>query len=89
MPAAEAGKNVFIEWKPGKGAQETMKIAEAIKSKDVKCLVGSQGKQSATLRKMKEFVSSDRIGRVFSTSAIITAGYEEAKKKTGSCNCFV
>ena len=52
-PAIEAGKDVFIEWTPGNGYAETLKIAEMIKKKGVRCLVGGQAKQSAALRKVR------------------------------------
>ncbi len=52
MPAIEAGKDVFVEWTPGNGLDQTLKIAEAAKRKGVRCLVGSQGHHSASTRKV-------------------------------------
>ena len=52
VPAVEAGKAIFVEWVPGKGFAETLKIAELIKKRGVRCLVGGQGNQSASVRKV-------------------------------------
>ncbi|KAI0073807.1 oxidoreductase [Panus rudis PR-1116 ss-1] len=70
-PAIEAGKDVFVEWTPGTNLQQTLQIAEMIKKKNVRCLVGGQAKASATMRKLKEIVHSGKIGRVLSTSIVM------------------
>ncbi|KAI0073735.1 NAD-binding Rossmann fold oxidoreductase, partial [Panus rudis PR-1116 ss-1] len=70
-PALDAGKDVFVEWTPGANFQETLQIAEIVKKKKVRCLVGGQGKQSPVIRKLKELVHSGQIGRVMSTSVIM------------------
>ena len=49
----EGGKDIFVEWTPGNGFAETQKIAELIKEKGVRCLVGGQANQSASIRKVK------------------------------------
>lgn len=51
-PAIDAGKDVFVEWTPGNGLAETLKISELVKKKGVRCLVGGQGNQSASVRKV-------------------------------------
>lgn len=51
-PAVEAGKDVFVEWTPGKGFAETLKISELIKRNGVRSLVGAQANQSASVRKV-------------------------------------
>ena len=52
VPAIEAGKDVFVEWTPGNGFAETLKISELIQKKGVRCLVGGQANQSAAVRKV-------------------------------------
>ena len=52
IPAIEAGKDIFIEWTVGKGYEETVKIAEAAKRKGVRVLVGAQGIQSSSAKKV-------------------------------------
>ncbi|KAI0074821.1 NAD(P)-binding protein [Panus rudis PR-1116 ss-1] len=73
-PAIEAGKDIFVEWTPGANLQQTEQIAEFIKKKNLRCLVGAQVKPSATIRKLKELVHSGAIGRVLSTSIIMGVG---------------
>lgn len=52
MPAIEAGKDVFVEWSPGKNLAETIQIAEAANAKGIRSLVGAQGMQGATAKKV-------------------------------------
>lgn len=52
MPAIEAGKDIFIEWTPGVTYDDTVKIAEAAKRKCVRVLVGAQGIQSESMKRV-------------------------------------
>ena len=52
MPIIEAGKDIFIEWPVGKNLQETVEIAEAAKKKGIRSLVGTQCRQTSTIRKV-------------------------------------
>ena len=52
MPAIEAGKDIFVEWAPGKNLEETVRIAEAAKAKGVRSLVGAQGAQGISVNKV-------------------------------------
>ncbi|KAK7676296.1 hypothetical protein QCA50_020750 [Cerrena zonata] len=78
VPAVDAGKDIFIEWTPGMTFTETLKIAELIKKKGVRSLVGAQANQSATVKKVKGLLETGKIGRVLSTSIIMTATSAEA-----------
>ncbi|KAI0339565.1 NAD-binding Rossmann fold oxidoreductase [Trametopsis cervina] len=69
MPAIAAGKDIFVEWSPGKNLQETIAIAEAAKQRGIRSLVGAQAVQGNTVKKLKELVDSGQIGRLLSTSA--------------------
>ena len=51
-PAIEAGKDVFVEWSPGRNFEETVRIAEAAKARGVRTIVGAQSAHSATSRKV-------------------------------------
>ncbi|THG92462.1 hypothetical protein EW026_g8449, partial [Hermanssonia centrifuga] len=75
-PAIEAGKDIFVEWVPGNGYEETLKIAEAAKRKGVRVLVGAQATHGVYLNKVKELINSGKIGRVLSTSVILSAPTE-------------
>ncbi|KAI0685360.1 NAD-binding Rossmann fold oxidoreductase [Cytidiella melzeri] len=68
LPAIEAGKDVFVEWTPGKNLDETLRMAQAANAKGVRSLVGAQAAHAKYLRKVKEIVQSGKIGRVLSTS---------------------
>ncbi|KAJ3558384.1 hypothetical protein NM688_g959 [Phlebia brevispora] len=72
LPAIEAGKDVFIEWPVGNGYKEALEIAEAAKRKGVRALVGAQSIQLPYLRKVKEILESGKIGRVISTTALLS-----------------
>ncbi|KAK7462949.1 hypothetical protein VKT23_007530 [Stygiomarasmius scandens] len=72
MPVIEAGKDFFIEWPAGKNTEETIQFAEAAKTKGVRSIVGLQGWQAPVIKKIKEIIDSGKIGKVMSTSAIIT-----------------
>ncbi|PSR77867.1 hypothetical protein PHLCEN_2v7688 [Hermanssonia centrifuga] len=62
-PAIEAGKDIFIEWAPGNGYEETLKIAEAAKRKGVKVLVGAQATHGVYLNKLRytKYIGSSQI----------------------------
>ena len=52
MPAIEAGKDVFVEWPAGKGIEETRAIAEAVRKRGVRGIVGAQAIQSPAVQKV-------------------------------------
>lgn len=70
MPAVEAGKMIFVEWAPGRNLDETVRIAEAVKAKGVRSMVGTQGIHAAYARKVKDIVDSGKIGKVLSTTLV-------------------
>ncbi|KAJ3539292.1 hypothetical protein NM688_g6384 [Phlebia brevispora] len=76
MQVIDAGKDLFVEWTPGNGYEETKRIAEAAKAKGIRVLVGAQGYQSTAVKKVKEIVDSGKIGRVLSTSILLTSAEE-------------
>ncbi|KZP22058.1 NAD(P)-binding protein [Athelia psychrophila] len=71
-----AGKDVFIEWPAGANAQDTAEIAAAAKAKGVKSLVGLQGRQAPSIKKVKEILESGVIGKVRSSSIIALCASE-------------
>lgn len=56
--AIERGKEVFVEWSPGRGFEETKRIEEMARERGVRVMVGAQGNQSAAVRK----VSASHLG---------------------------
>jgi predicted dehydrogenase len=53
LPAIAAGKDVFVEWPAGNGLKEATEIAQAAREKGVRTMVGTQGRQSPTIRKVR------------------------------------
>lgn len=51
-PALEAGKDIYVEWSPGKNFEETQRIADGAKAKGLRTFVGAQYSHSATTRKV-------------------------------------
>ena len=79
-PALEAGKDVYVEWPLGVSRAEAEELAELAREKRVRTVVGLQMRPSAVVTKIKEVVSSGRIGRVLSTTARGTfMGYASGK----------
>ncbi|TFY77183.1 hypothetical protein EWM64_g6826 [Hericium alpestre] len=70
IPAIAAGKDVFVEWPLGRNLQESIELAEAAKQKGVRTLIGLQSWQTPLTNKVKEWVSSGKIGRVLSVNWI-------------------
>ena len=56
MQVIEAGKDLFVEWTPGNGYEETKKIAEAANAKGIRVLVGTQGYQSLAVKKVSWYL---------------------------------
>ena len=56
MQVIEAGKDLFVEWTPGNGYEETKKIAEAANAKGIRVLVGAQGYQSLAVKKVSWYL---------------------------------
>jgi len=70
LPAIEAGKDIFIEWPAGRNLEETVEIAEAVKRKGVRAMVGLQSRHTPVIHKVKELINSGKIGKVLSTTII-------------------
>ncbi|PPR00021.1 hypothetical protein CVT24_009028 [Panaeolus cyanescens] len=68
LPVIEQGKDIFIEWPVGKSLQETLEIAEAAKRKGIKTLIGTQGRTSPVIAKLKEIVDSGVLGQITSST---------------------
>ncbi|KAF8965734.1 hypothetical protein BDZ97DRAFT_1757019 [Flammula alnicola] len=64
LPVIEAKKPFFLEWPAGTGLKETVEIAEAARKHGVKSIVG---RNSTTVKKVKELIKSGAIGTVLSS----------------------
>lgn len=73
-PALEAGKMAFVEWPLGNDTAEAEELTELAKKKNVKTLVGLQGRQSNITRTMKGIVDSGKLGKVLSSTVVAESG---------------
>ncbi|PPR06513.1 hypothetical protein CVT24_002627 [Panaeolus cyanescens] len=76
MALIEGGKDLFVEWPVGRNLDETREIAEAVKRKGVKMIVGLQGRMSKIAIKVKEIIASGAIGKVQYTTYNAMMGTE-------------
>jgi predicted dehydrogenase len=56
MPVIEAGKDLFVEWPGGIGLEESSAIAEAARKKGVRTMVGLQGRQTPSVKKVNLYI---------------------------------
>ncbi|KAF5343058.1 hypothetical protein D9758_011138 [Tetrapyrgos nigripes] len=76
MKVIEAGKDLFLEWPAGRNAKETEELYEAAKRKGIRTIVGAQFRTSIFARKVKSLVETGTIGRVLSSTLIISFGHD-------------
>jgi predicted dehydrogenase len=68
-PSLRAGKNVFVEWPLGKNLAEAKELLRLKKENGVNtAVVGLQGRQATSVKKIKELIEGGRIGEVLSSS---------------------
>jgi predicted dehydrogenase len=73
-PALEAGKMAYVEWPLGNSTAEAEELTELAKTKNLRTVVGLQGRQSNITRHLKEIVSSRRLGKVLSSQVVAESG---------------
>jgi predicted dehydrogenase len=66
--ALEAGKDVFAEWPLARNVAEAEELVQLAKEKGVRNTVGLQARQSPSILKAKEIVSSGKLGRILGTT---------------------
>ncbi|TFK54359.1 NAD(P)-binding protein [Heliocybe sulcata] len=70
MPAIEAKKDFFVEWPVGMNLQEVTEVAETARSQGVRGIVGMQGRLSPIAKKMKEIITSGKLGTIRSSAIV-------------------
>jgi predicted dehydrogenase len=70
-PAIDSGKNVFVEWPLGATVAEAEELTKLADAKGVKTSVGLQTRFDPAVQKIREIISSGKIGKVVSSSALI------------------
>ncbi len=73
-PALEAGKMAYVEWPLGCNTAEAEELTELAKKKNVKTLVGLQGRQANITRTLKKIVASGKLGKVLSSTVVAESG---------------
>jgi predicted dehydrogenase len=68
LPALKAGKNVYCEWPLAATTEQAQEMVRLAEEKQLKTVVGLQGRMSLSIRKIKEMVDSGRLGDVHSVN---------------------
>jgi len=73
-PALEAGKNIFVEWPLGANVSQATELLSLAKAKNVRTIVGLQGRYDAAVLRVREVISSGRLGTVHSINVHAAVG---------------
>lgn len=68
MPALKAGRNVFVEWPLAATTEQAKEMAALAKQKNLKTIIGLQGRMSPSVRKVKELIDSGALGEIHSVN---------------------
>ncbi|RVX70965.1 hypothetical protein B0A52_06123 [Exophiala mesophila] len=68
MPALKAGRNVYVEWPLGATTEEAREMADLARQKNLKTIVGLQGRVAPSVLKVKELIDSGRLGDIHSVN---------------------
>jgi predicted dehydrogenase len=68
MPALKAGRNVFVEWPLAATTEQAKEMAALAKEKNVKTIIGLQGRMSPSVNKVKELIDSGALGEIHSVN---------------------
>jgi predicted dehydrogenase len=77
-PAIENGKNVFVEWPLGASTAEAKELTELAAAKGIKTNVGLQIRVDPLVQKLKEVISSGKIGKVINSTALLSSNISPA-----------
>ena len=69
-PSIEAGKDVFVEWPLASNVDDAKTLADLARQKNVRCMVGLQGRTSPVLLRVKSLIESGKIGKLLSSSVV-------------------
>jgi len=73
--ALQAGKNIYVEWPLGANAAQARELVSLAKEKEVKTIIGLQGRVEPSILKAKEIIDSGRLGTVHSVNVYAAAGF--------------
>ncbi|KAK6969234.1 hypothetical protein R3P38DRAFT_3147057 [Favolaschia claudopus] len=76
-PALEAGKMVYCEWPLAQDLQHVRDLVEISRSKQLRTMIGVQGRVAPAVLKVKELIESGRIGDVVSVEVRAAGGLND------------
>lgn len=79
-PSLEAGKTVFVEWPLDRNLEVAKEMAALATAHDAKTIVGIQASYSPVVRKLRQLVHEGAIGRVLSSTLLVSGGNEVASE---------
>ncbi|RMZ75375.1 hypothetical protein DV737_g5326, partial [Chaetothyriales sp. CBS 132003] len=68
MHALKAGKDTYVEWPLAATTQQAQELCDLAKQKNVKTIVGLQGRAAPSIRKIKALVDSGYLGDIHSAN---------------------
>ncbi len=68
MPALKAGRNVFVEWPLAATTEQAKEMAALAKEKNLKTIIGLQGRMSPSVKKIKDMIESGALGEIHSVN---------------------
>jgi predicted dehydrogenase len=73
-PALQAGKNIYVEWPLCATTQDAEELVALAKEKNVRTIVGFQGRVSPSILKVREIIESGKLGNIHSVNIQATTG---------------
>ena len=74
LPTLLAGKAIFIEWPLAATTAQARELLSLAQAQNVRTIIGLQARVSPTLLKIREIISSGRLGTVHSVNVHATSG---------------
>src|ERR1700733_14320499 len=74
LPTLLAGKAIFIEWPLATTTAQASELLSLAQTQNVRTIIGLQARVSPTLLKIREIVSSGRLGTIHSVNVHATSG---------------
>lgn len=68
MPALKAGRNIYVEWPLAATTEQAKEMAALAKQKNLKTIIGLQGRVAPSVKKVKELVDSGALGDIHSVN---------------------
>ena len=73
-PALQAGKNIYVEWPLCATTQDAEELVALAKEKNVRTIVGFQGRVAPSMQKVKEMIDSGKLGKIHSVNIQAVTG---------------